>query len=126
MTRLDAAVPAIRLILAGILCFLLGVSLTRTSEDEKRHDRVQWLAQSMEEAQTIKVGMSKAELMKIFEPDGGLQPGGWSGRFSLRSCPFIMINVQFRPPDSSNPAPPDDKMLIAKVSEPYLEPPALD
>jgi len=126
MARVEAAIPGIRLILAGTLCFLLGISLTRTSEDEKRHDRKEWLAQSLEEAQTIKVGMSQAQLMKIFDLDGGLQPGGWSGRFSLRSCPFIMINVQFRPPVSSNPSPPDDEVLIVKVSEPYLESPALD
>jgi hypothetical protein len=71
----------------------------------------EWVGNTLKEIRTIKVGMKRKDLLKIFEPDGGLG----SGRtFLYRNCPYIKVDVEF------------DRDTITKISTPYLDNPTLD
>ncbi len=114
-----------------------------------REDRVciEWLSDRMREAMSIQVGMSLEELLTVYELGGGLQssslaeriqPSGRAdvedlsrrsdeGRFILRTCPFIKVDVEFEIPEGINPAKASKKdVKITKLSRPYLEYPLYD
>ncbi len=62
-------------IIAGTIGLLVGLSVTQLwTEQNRQREREKWVAQELKEARTIKAGMSAAELMKVFELDGGLIP----------------------------------------------------
>ena len=72
---------------------------------------VEWVGSVLKEIQTIKVGMTKNDLLKVFMPDGGLQSGT---TFIYRGCPYIKVNVEF------------ERDVITRISRPYLANPVLD
>jgi hypothetical protein len=120
-------------IVLGFVCFLTKPSTSATqskvfkqqSEEEEKHHK--WLRERMEEAHSIKVGMSRAELLKVFDPDGGrdLIP---PIRYVLDSCSLIKVDVQFEIPKGTPIAhlPPDNELKITSISKPYLEPMFMD
>ena len=106
-----------------------------------------WLIDRMKEAMSIQVGMSLEELLRVYEPDGGLQstslmeriqPSGDvddemlslrsnEGRFVLRACPLLKVRVDFEIPAGIDPIEASRKDLkITKLSKIYLEPPHVD
>jgi hypothetical protein len=86
-----------------------------------------WVAQRWNEAKAIRPGISEADLFAIFDHDGGMQvipPGRWV----LRRCSFIKIDVQFeRNPEQPRPSDslfrlPGYTVKTTTISEPRLEP----
>lgn len=55
-----------------------------------------WLAERIAEAKTIKPGMSRAALLKVFDVEAGFQ-SMLPTRYVLKSCPMIKIEVRFQP-----------------------------
>jgi len=117
-TRLSTAI-----ILAVICLTLVPVMSTPqrvlTADEAKHWD---WLGHLLDEAYSIQVGMSRADLLKVFEVDGGLQLVP-PERYVLRSCYMIKVKVQFELPKGTSRAklPPDNEMKISAISKPYLE-----
>lgn len=80
-----------------------------------------WVAKSLREMQTIKAGMTREELMKVFQEEGGLS-NRTSQRFAYRDCPYFKVDVTFEVFDT-----PDDKLTknakdkIKTISTPFLE-----
>jgi len=111
----------------GILFVVLLVatgaqSFIRTQDaDEKAHQ--QWLEARYKEATSIKPGMTRADLLKLFWPNGGFITT--TQYYSLKTCPLIKIGVSFDKDDFSHKQP-DDSVKIVEVSKPYLEPMTLD
>ena len=65
--------------------------------------------------------MSRAELMKVFEEDGGLQRIP-AGRYVLRSCRMIKVEVEFDVGHGrAYGRKPDEEVKIKGVSKPFLE-----
>ncbi|HXJ96833.1 MAG TPA: hypothetical protein VMT20_28660 [Terriglobia bacterium] len=91
----------------------------RTEEDSRLYH---WLLDRMVEAESIKVGMSRADLLRVFMSDGGLQKMP-AAAYILRSCDLIKVDVEFRFPEGTSPRnlPPDAELTISKISKPYLE-----
>jgi hypothetical protein len=84
------------------------------------------LEQRYKEATSIKAGMSRADLVKLFDEDGGMQTSP-AGRYVLKSCRLIQIEVKWdNPYGAASRTMPDDKLKIAEVSKPFLQPMALD
>jgi hypothetical protein len=79
------------------------------------------VAQVLQEAQKLKVGMTRAELLKTFTTEGGLSTRTWR-RYVSQRCPYIKINVEFAPVGPrvgvENESPRDK---ITKISPPFLE-----
>jgi hypothetical protein len=119
-----------RTLAAAIAAFLfalvisLPVQSLRGSQGSSA--QIEWVARSLKEMQTIKVGMTRAELMKVFTTEGGLS-GGLSRTYVYRECPYFKVDVEFRPVGR----PVRDRAgrvtlteakgdVIMKISKPYL------
>jgi hypothetical protein len=113
------------LLIAGVLV-LMGVSMrpVAQSTDDKAHQ--QWLEDRYKEATSIKPGMTRADLIKLFMEDGGFY-GTQARPYVLRSCFLIKIEVKFdKPYGFDSRSVPDNEFKIVEVSKPYLERMALD
>lgn len=99
------------------------------AEDEAQR---RWLAERYAEAVSVRPGMSRRDLRRLFRPDGGLQTIP-SSRYVLKSCGMIKVEVKFDLPEgalredfSDENELIDDRVKITEVSKPYLEPGATD
>lgn len=77
------------------------------------------IAAVLKECQTIKPGMTRAELSRIFTAEGGFSTAR-RRTYVFRGCPYIEVDVDFTP---ANPAQNEEKPtdMIAKISKPYLD-----
>jgi len=138
------------------LCLVVLLVLAGSSFGFWRHpekftqqeiSHINWLGDRMKEAMSIRVGMSLEDLLRVYEPDGGLQstslmeriqPSGEvddemlslrsnEGYFVLRSCPLLKVRVHFEIPAEIDPIEAAKKdVKITKLSKVYLEPPHVD
>ena len=134
-----------------VLLVLAGSSFGFWRHPDKRTQQeinhINWLGERMKEAMSIRVGMSLEELLRVFEPDGGIQssslmeriqPSGDAddemlsqrsneGYFVLRTCPLLKVRVHFEIPPEIDPIEASKKdVKITKLSKVYLEPPHVD
>jgi AraC-like DNA-binding protein len=81
----------------------------------------QWLEERYKEATSVRAGMSRAELLRVFDEDGGLQRIPAS-RYVLRSCRMIKVDVEFDVGyGQAYRVKPDKELKIKGISKPYLE-----
>jgi hypothetical protein len=109
----------ILLFACGLVTFVSGAAIlpsSRSGADE----HTQWIVKSLKEIETVKIGMTRGELLKVFTEEGGLSTRTWR-RYVYRECPYIKVDVEFEPVgDTKNPAQsPGDKII--KISKPFLE-----
>jgi hypothetical protein len=84
-------------------------------------DHAAWLAECILEMQTIKPGMTRRDLLNVFQKEGGLSTRT-ARRYAYRNCPYIKVDVKFDPVGN-----PDDKLTntpadrITQISQPFLE-----
>jgi hypothetical protein len=92
-------------VILSVVCALLTISATSgLPQSDRNHD--QWLQERYFEAISIKEGMTRAELLKIFRMDGGLQlllPT----RYVLKSSSLIKVDIEFDVPTGSKVLPED-------------------
>jgi hypothetical protein len=82
--------------------------------------QARWIGASLKEMQSIKVGMTRGDLLKVFMEEGGLSTRT-QRRYVYRRCGYIKVDVEFAPvgnPDSHDESPAD---RITKISKPFLE-----
>ena len=81
----------------------------------------EWLQDRYKEATSIKAGMSREDLLKIFMEDGGLNTIP-ATRYVLRSCHMIKVEVVFETGYGQGfRERPDRELKIKQISKPYLE-----
>jgi hypothetical protein len=129
------------------LVALISVSLFSQSSGivgPREHD--EWLFKKYNEAVSIKEGMTRAELLKVYGIDGGLQQL-LPRRYVLRGSNLIKVDVEFILPAESQGkivipedlrdeskslqgsssdqreylVLPNEKLIIKSISKPYLE-----
>ena len=83
-------------------------------------DCTTWVKNCLRDFETIKVGMTRGEIMSRFRMDGGLQPAASPIRFVHPACRYFKIDVAFD--FKRNTWGKDDDKAI-KVSKPYIEKP---
>ena len=112
------------LLIMGLLV-VVGASRSPVaqSSDDKAHQ--QWLEARYKEATSVQAGMTRADLMKLFVEDGGIQTIP-ARRYVLKSCYLIQIDVTFDGPSRADRTVPDGELKIVEVSKPYLQRMALD
>ena len=109
------------ILLAAGLLTLGGVRIPHQVQDTSDQAHQQWLDDRYMEATSIKEGMSRADLLKLFEQEGGLQTIPAS-RYVLKRCRMIKVNVKFDTKYGVEYKPvPDEDLKIREVSKPYLE-----
>jgi hypothetical protein len=119
----------IRLIISTLAILIaFSVSINSTAETEaKRQTHSQWIAKSLEEMETIKVGMTRADLRKVFGGEGGLSSRTWR-QYAYRECGYIKVEIEFEPVGETEPPEFTEgaKDKITKISRPFLERPLFD
>jgi len=86
-----------------------------------------WVRDVLAKMETIRPGMTRAELLKVFRAEGGLS-NGLERRFVSRDCAYFKVDVVFeavgRPGHDSDgrvTVEEDPRDIIVKVSLPYLQ-----
>lgn len=83
-------------------------------------EQARWIRENLPELESIKIGMTRDQLLKVFMPEGGLSSRMWR-RYVYRKCGYVKVDVEFAPTgDHDSPQEhPDDR--ITKISKPFLE-----
>jgi hypothetical protein len=80
-----------------------------------------WIAEAMREIGTIKPGITRAELLKVFTTEGGLSTRT-QRQYVWHRCPYIKVDVRFRPAKNENERLKEDPAdIIVEISRPYLQ-----
>ena len=108
------------LISISISAFL--ITSTLYAEDIKfDQDLTQKIQKIIENINTIKPGMTRADLLKIFTTEGGLSTHTWR-RYVYQSCPYIKVDVEFKPAGNiAETLQESSDDIIVKISQPFLE-----
>jgi hypothetical protein len=97
------------------------------SQEPCAQDHNAWVRDALKKMQSIKPGMTREELLKVFTTEGGLSTG-LRRTFVSRDCPYFKVVVEFKAaarPGSDTAGfvtlPEDNRDIIVKVSQPYLQ-----
>ena len=87
---------------------------------------VAWVIEVLKRMLTIKPGMTREALLKVFTTDGGLSTG-LHRTFVSRDCPYFKVDIEFKAvgrPDRDDQGrvtlTEDPRDLIVTISRPYL------
>jgi hypothetical protein len=109
---------AAALLISILICATCMAGAFHHTGKEQTHE--QWLADRIKEAKSVTVGMSRADLLKVFDRGGGFQVIP-AETYVLRSCLLIKVNVNFDMSATDRHEPiPDKDLKIKTISEPYL------
>jgi hypothetical protein len=105
-----------------------SLPLTLSANQEPSvQDHTTWVLHSLEKMETIKPGMTRADLLKAFRTEGGLSTR-LLRTFVSRDCPYFKVDVEFKAatrPDIDNTGfvnwVEDNRDIIVKVSKPYMQ-----
>jgi len=99
----------------------------RPSQLQSSQDHVTWVAQTLQRMPTIRPGMARGDLLKVFTMEGGLSTG-LQRTFVSRECPYFKVDVEFqavgrpdRDEDGRVTTVEDSRDIILKISQPYLQ-----
>jgi hypothetical protein len=87
-------------------------------------EHTQWIDQVMRSIATIKPGMTRKDLVRVFKQEGGLSTRTRK-KYVYKHCPYIKVDVEFSPAsdmDANQDAAtekPEDR--IVRISRPYFE-----
>src|SRR5438128_1538390 len=105
---------------AALILFALMLlpSSTEFPAKSQDSDHAQWVSKSLKAIQEIKIGMTRADVERLFAREGGISTRT-QRTYVYRECPYIKVDVEFEPDSSvSGSASPKDK--ITAISKPYL------
>ncbi len=109
-----------------------GPAAIRAARPERRQQSSQqghiaWVADVLRRIQTVKVGMTRGDLLTIFGTEGGLSTG-LQRTYVSRDCPYFKVDVEFeavgRPSrDGAGRITlvEDNRDVIVRISKPYLQ-----
>jgi hypothetical protein len=104
-------------VLLLIFCFSAVARLgSQQSLPQTVSAHTEWIAGVLKATQSIKVGMNRSDLLKVFTTEGGLS---WSTQrtYVYRQCPYIKVDVKFAASSNTEELPKDK---IVEISRPYL------
>ena len=94
--------------------------LEKAAQDETELHR-QWIVKVLQQCVTIRVGMTRQDLLKVFTTEGGISTRS-QRTFVHKDCANIKVDVQFKPvgqEDQKLKELPEDQ--ITAISRPYLQ-----
>ena len=128
MTRPSMVLRFFAILLFVTLC-ASGLARSRAfspqaSCSEKRDE---WVRDTLAKMESIRPGVTREELMRVFRTEGGLSTG-LHRTFVSRECPYFKVDVEFRAvgrPDRDSDGrvtlEEDARDIIVKISRPYLQ-----
>jgi hypothetical protein len=111
----------ISLLAFGLVTFVSAGAILPSSESCGTDEHTEWIAKSLKEIESVKVGMTRVDLLRVFKEEGGISTKTWR-RYVYRDCPYIKVDVEFEPvgdPENKVSQSPRDKII--KISRPFLE-----
>ncbi len=122
-----------RVIVMAMLVFMtfVGSGSVRVERPERqevsRQAHIAWVADALKRMQTVKVGMTRDDLLKVFGEEGGISTA-LQRTFASLDCPYFQVDVEFeavgRPARDSEgrvTLVEGRQDVIVKISRPYLE-----
>ena len=95
-------------------------------------DAERWVGNALLEIETVKVGMTRGQLLAMFGMEGGVF-SGLRRTYVYRRCPTIKVDVEFeavgrpsRDAEGRVTLVESDQDIITKISRPYLAPQIID
>jgi len=83
-------------------------------------ERMKWIGKVLRQIGTIEPGMRRKDLFTVFKTEGGLSFRTQQTYVHIE-CPYIKVNVRFKPVDSENAGVDGDPNdVIESISQPYL------
>lgn len=106
-----------------VICFLLffgTLQITRAQDVNRKPEHMQWIASVIDSIHTIKPGMTRADLLKVFTTEGGMSTRQHR-TYVYKGCGYIKVEVEFRPiqDTQSGAEMPTDRII--SISQPFLE-----
>ena len=120
----------------GLFATAIGVPLFSQApafaDSESCPEHVEWVAKVMEKMETIKLGDTRKNLLRVFTTEGGISTD-LERTYVSQDCPLFKVDVKFhaigQPERGSGGevtmVESDDDIVIA-LSRPYLAAPVLD
>jgi hypothetical protein len=116
-------------LLTVLVMTVAGVPAQETLTDAQsrtliNQEHTQWIDQVMRSIATIKPGMTRKDLVRVFKQEGGLSTRTRK-KYVYKHCPYIKVDVEFSPAsdmDANQDAAtekPEDR--IVRISRPYFE-----
>ena len=110
-----------------ILIALAFVGHANAFQASTFQDHGAWVVRAMQRMQTIKPGMTREALLKVFTTEGGLSTG-LHRTYVYPECPYFKVDVEFeaigrpeRDADGRVTLIEDRHDIIVKISRPYLQ-----
>jgi len=105
----------------GLLLFLFaalvaGAQNAGPTNAQIDWQQTNWIDSALREMETIKVGMTRSQLMVVFTTEGGISTPS-QRTYVYRKCPTIKVDVKFAAEDSRGEMDTDK---ITSISRPYL------
>ena len=101
-------------------------SMASPARSQSADAHIAWVEHVLSRLKTVKVDMTRAELLKVFATQGGLSTG-LKRTFASRDCPYFHVDVKFqsvRRPDRDLAgrvtSEEDPRDVIVEISKPYL------
>jgi hypothetical protein len=114
-------------ITAALFVLVLTISILPAQSPQKSQGQTEWIVKSLKEMQKIEVGMTRADLLKVFTGEGGLSTG-LNRTYVYRDCSYIKVDVEFeavgrptRDADGRVTLVESNEDVITKISKPYLD-----
>ena len=102
-----------------------GVAQIKNPYPPESHSHIAWVLQVMARMETIKPGMTRTDLLKVFTPEGGIIQD--PPIYVSRDCPYFKVEVSFkqlspagRDPSGRFSLNEDGRDTIVRISKPYL------
>ena len=105
----------------GLVTFVSAAAILPSSESRATDEHNEWITKSLKEIESVKVGMTRADLLRVFKEEGGISTRR-RRRYVYHDCPYIKVDVEFEPvgePENKLRQSPRDKII--KISRPFLE-----
>lgn len=89
--------------------------------EEYNRERRAWIAKALRHMQKIQPGMKREDLLKVFTIEGGISTR-YQRTFAYSECPYIKVDVRFKPVSNPTDALVEDPNdIIESISRPYLD-----
>jgi len=83
-------------------------------------EAVRWLSAAMVDMQSIKPGMTRGDLLKVFKEEGGISTRTWR-RYAYGKCGYIKVDVDFEAVGEKDTLEQNPNDRITNISKPFLE-----
>src|SRR5262249_10588259 len=119
--------PAVVVLIAVAIGAASSARSNSQSQSSCAQEHQVWVSHALEKMETVKAGMTRDELLKVFTTEGGLSTG-LRRTFISRDCAYFKVDVEFRAvgrPDRDSEGRvtlrEDARDIIVKISRPYLQ-----